>query len=85
MRGNLDFSYREEFRSLPEGQTYPIYLDSPAEPQVAAGSGGAKASITGKVAYFMVGAALGGAPQSGRFVPATVPAAPRKAPGGHDP
>lgn len=60
MRGNLDFSYREEFRSLPEGQTYPIYLDSPAEPQVAAGSGGAKASITGKVAYFMVGAALGG-------------------------
>ncbi len=61
MHANLDFSYREEFRSLPEGQTYRIYLDSPAEPQVAAGSGGAKASITGKVSrLFHGGSCIGG-------------------------
>jgi hypothetical protein len=59
VHGGLNFSYREEFRNLPEGQTYRIYLDAPAEPQMAAGSGGAKSSITGKVAYFILGAALG--------------------------
>jgi hypothetical protein len=31
--GGLDFIYRQEFRNLPEGQTYRIYLDSPGEPQ----------------------------------------------------
>jgi hypothetical protein len=59
VRGGLNFSYREEFRNLPERQTYRIYLDAPAEPQIAAGSGGAKSSIVGKVAYFIVGAGIG--------------------------
>ncbi len=34
MHGNLDFSYREEFHSLPEGQTYRIYLDSLPNPKL---------------------------------------------------
>ena len=59
VRGGLNFSYRDEFRNLPEGQTYRIYLDAPVEPQIAAGSGGAKSSIAGKVAYFIVGAGIG--------------------------
>jgi len=59
-KGGVNFSYREEFRYLPEGQTYRIYLDAPAEPQVDAVSQTARAGIAGKVAYFIMGTAAGG-------------------------
>ena len=58
-KGGVNFSYREEFRYLPEGQTYRINLDAPAEPQVDAVSN-ARRGITGKVAYFIMGGAVGG-------------------------
>lgn len=57
--GGLNFSYREEYRNLPEGETYRIYLDAPAEPQGAAGAGAPntqKTSTARKVTYFIVGA-----------------------------
>lgn len=67
--GSLDFTYHGEFRVLPEGQTYRIYLESEAEPQSPAGAGsgndGKQAEKPGtsratKVAYFIVdGAGLG--------------------------
>jgi ferric-dicitrate binding protein FerR (iron transport regulator) len=64
-QGSLDFSYGKEFRVLPEGQTYRIYLESEDEPQEAAGAGsdtkkGGMSRGT-KVAYFIlagVGAGL---------------------------
>lgn len=71
--GSLDFSYHGEFRVLPEGQTYRIYLESDAEPQGAADAGAGNAGGTGtrtqtggtskgtKVAYFIVAAAGVGA------------------------
>lgn len=58
-KGGLNFNYREEFRFLPEGQTYRIYLDAPAEPQVDAVSPALKSGIPGKVAYFIMGAGPG--------------------------
>jgi hypothetical protein len=62
--GNLTFSYRGEFQLLPEGETYRIYLDAPAEPQGPDGAGASteragKAKAT-KVAYFIVGGAVAG-------------------------
>lgn len=60
-KGGLNFSYREEFRFLPEGETYRIYLDAPAEPRDSLGFGAPKAGIAGKVAYFILGGAAGGA------------------------
>lgn len=58
-RGSLDFSYREEFRSLPQGQIYRIYLDSPEQTQTAGGaSAGGKAGT--KVAYYILGAGAAG-------------------------
>jgi hypothetical protein len=60
-KGGLNFSYREEFRFLPEGMTYRIYLDAPAEPQMDAVDSAPKSGISGKVAYFIVGGAAGGA------------------------
>jgi len=59
-RGGLKFSYPQEFRDLPEGETYRIDLDSPAEPQDAAGAGGGEAGISSKVVYFIVGAGVTG-------------------------
>jgi hypothetical protein len=59
-RGDLAFRYREEFQVLPEGETYRIYLDSPAEPQGPADAGAQKSSRLLKVSYFLVGAAGGG-------------------------
>jgi hypothetical protein len=56
----LNFSYCREFRNLPEGKTYRIYLDASAEPQGAAGAGMQKAGIASKVAYFIVGAGVAG-------------------------
>lgn len=64
-QGSLDFSYGKEFRVLPEGQTYRIYLESEDEPQEAAGAGSdTKKGVMSrgtKVAYFIlagVGAGL---------------------------
>ena len=57
--GGLNFSYREEFRNLPEGETYRIYLDAPADSQGSAGVGAPntqKTSTARKVTYFIVGA-----------------------------
>jgi hypothetical protein len=57
-QGSVDFSYGKEFRVLPEGQTYRIYLESEDDPRSAtdAGSATGKAGLsTGtKVAYFIV-------------------------------
>jgi hypothetical protein len=58
-QGSLNFSYRDEFRNLPEGQTYRIYLDAPADPQDAAVAGAASTGISSKVVYFIVGAGAG--------------------------
>jgi len=60
-KGGLDFSYREEFRNLPQGETYRIYLDAPAEPQGAEGVGAQKAGGATKVTYFIFGAGVAGA------------------------
>jgi|SRR5579859_172161 len=64
-QGSLDFFYHAEFRVLPEGQSYRIYLESDDDPQGTSGAGniGKKAGMsTGtKVAYFIlagVGAGL---------------------------
>ena len=59
-RGDLAFRYREEFQALPEGATYRIYLDSPAEPQGTAISGEQKSHRLRKVSYFVVGTAGAG-------------------------
>lgn len=60
-QGSTDFSYGKEFRVLPEGQTYRIYLESEAEPQEPAGAGGetpkAGMSMGTKVAHFILGGA----------------------------
>jgi hypothetical protein len=37
MQGNLELTYRSGFQLIPEGETYRIYLDGPAEPQKASG------------------------------------------------
>jgi hypothetical protein len=60
-QGSVDFSYGKEFRVLPEGQTYRVYLESedgPGNPPPA-GSGTEKAGLsTGtKVAYFILAGA----------------------------
>ena len=67
-RGDLDFIYRNEFQLIPEGATYRIYLDAPAEPQgpegVGAGQHGDiqanRANRARKVAYFVVGGVAAG-------------------------
>ena len=63
-RGSLEFSYHAEFRVLPEGQTYRIYLESDDEPRGASGADNDNkkpARSTGaKVAYFILGGAGAG-------------------------
>ena len=59
-QGGLSFSYRQEFRNLPEGETYRIYLDAPGEPQDAAGAGAQGVGVSHKVMYFIVGAGVTG-------------------------
>ena len=56
-RGDLAFRYRGEFQLLPEGETYRIYLDSPAAPPgpAGAGAGAQKSNRLRKVSYFVVG------------------------------
>ena len=57
-QGGVDFWYGKEFRSLPEGQTYRIYLESEDGPGTPppAGSGTDKAGLSAgtKVAYFIL-------------------------------
>ena len=61
---SVDFSYGKEFRVLPEGQTYRIYLESEDDPRTStdAGDDTEKAGLsTGtKVAYFILAAAGAG-------------------------
>ncbi|HTB93729.1 MAG TPA: hypothetical protein VK728_12930 [Candidatus Sulfotelmatobacter sp.] len=57
--GSIDFSYGKEFRVLPEGQTYRIYLESEDDPR-GTSEPGADARKQGmstetKVAYFILG------------------------------
>ncbi|MGB7728215.1 MAG: hypothetical protein WBL50_09300 [Candidatus Acidiferrum sp.] len=59
-RGNLNFVYQDEFRVLPEGQTYRLYLDSPSEPPDATSVGSAKSHSSKRVGYFIVGAGVAG-------------------------
>ena len=63
-QGSVDFLYGKEFRVLPEGQTYRIYLESEDDPRgtTDAGNGTEKAGLsTGtKVAYFIVAGAGAG-------------------------
>lgn len=63
-QGSMDFFYGKEFRVLPEGQTYRIYLESEAEPQDPAGAGSdaqkAGMSTGTKVAYFILAGAGAG-------------------------
>jgi ferric-dicitrate binding protein FerR (iron transport regulator) len=63
-QGSVDFSYGKEFRVLPEGQTYRIYLESEDDPRSApdAGNDAQKAgmSTATKVAYFIVAGASAG-------------------------
>ena len=59
-RGNLEFSYHDEFQVIPEGQTYQIYLETPAEAQGAAGAGASHPARSHKVSYYIVGGAAAG-------------------------
>jgi len=59
-RGSLDFTYRQEFRNLPEGQVYRIYLDAPDRPDNEASAGVQVAVAGSKVAYYIVGAGAAG-------------------------
>jgi hypothetical protein len=62
--GSVDFSYRKEFRVLPEGQTYRIYLETEEDPRGTPGAADdtQKAGIATatKVAYFIVAGAGAG-------------------------
>jgi hypothetical protein len=63
-QGSVDFSYGKEFRVLPEGQTYRIYLESEDDPRNStdAANDTEKAGMsTGtKVAYFILAGAGAG-------------------------
>jgi hypothetical protein len=62
--GGVDFSYGKEFRVLPEGQTYRIYLESEDDPRGTSepGTEPQKPSMStgAKVAYFIVAGAGAG-------------------------
>ena len=63
-QGSVDFSYGKEFRVLPEGQTYRIYLESEDDPRGVPDAGNdmqkAGMSTATKVAYFIVAGAGAG-------------------------
>lgn len=61
-RGALSFSYRQEYRLLPEGQIYRIDLDSPerSETEVSEGTGTGN-GVGSKVTYYIIGAGGAGA------------------------
>ncbi len=57
-QGSLEFFYHAEFRVLPEGQTYRIYLESEDDPRGATDASDdaqkMKMPMVTKVAYFIV-------------------------------
>jgi ferric-dicitrate binding protein FerR (iron transport regulator) len=63
-QGSLDFSFGREFRVLPEGQTYRIYLEAEDDPRSATDAsndtGKAGMSAGTKVAYFILAGAGAG-------------------------
>ena len=63
-QGSLELSYHAEFRVLPEGQTYRIYLETEEDPRGATGAADdaqkAGMSTGTKVAYFIVAGAGAG-------------------------
>jgi len=63
-QGSLDFSFGREFRVLPEGQTYRIYLEAEDDPRSAtdasSDTGKAGMSTGAKVAYFILAGAGAG-------------------------
>jgi ferric-dicitrate binding protein FerR (iron transport regulator) len=63
-RGSLEFSYHAEFRVLPEGQTYRVYLETEEDPRGTSGAADdtqkAGMSTATKVAYFIVAGAGAG-------------------------
>lgn len=59
-RGALRFSYRDEQRNLPEGQTYRVYLDTD-EAQPTPTGGAQTTGAPSKLTYFIVGAGAAGA------------------------
>ncbi len=75
LRGDLAFSYRDQFQVIPEGETYRLDLDRPPSPQTPAGAGSGSGSNSGsssgtgasmatgiatKVAFFIVSGAAAG-------------------------
>jgi hypothetical protein len=58
--GALHFSYRDEQRNLPEGQTYRVYLDAD-DGQATAAAGAQTAGTTSKLTYFIISAGAAGA------------------------
>lgn len=61
-RGGLNFACRQEYRLLPEGQVYRIYLDSPERSEAdSTGGVGTGNGVGSKVTYYIVGAAGTGA------------------------
>ncbi|HTZ47824.1 MAG TPA: hypothetical protein VMH20_09550 [Verrucomicrobiae bacterium] len=62
-RGDLNFSFQGEIRTLPQGQTYRIYLDDPGASNGTSGGVVSKSSTAGatKAVYFIVGAGVAGA------------------------
>jgi len=60
-RGNLEFSYGQTFRDLPEGQTYRIDLDAPDRSESEAGTGAQPGGLARQVTYYILAAGAGGA------------------------
>lgn len=60
MRGDLMFTYKDESRIIPEGETYRIYLDYESESQKPAGAGTPAATAGKKVAIFILTGAVVG-------------------------
>jgi len=60
-RGNLDFSYRQTFRTLPEGQIYRIDLDAPDRSESEASVGAQPGGLARQVTYYILATGAGGA------------------------
>jgi hypothetical protein len=60
LRGDLAFSFRDESRIIPEGETYRIYLDAESETQKPAGTGVPTATSGKKIAIFILVGAVAG-------------------------
>jgi len=58
-RGSLNFIYRQEFRMLPAGQIYRIYLDSPEGPETETSPGAQIGGAASKVTYILGAGAAG--------------------------